>query len=293
MSETLPYTIGLRLRYFLALVKIRQTIVLLFTGVMGYIITVGLSIDYLQITWMMLALLLTISGCTALNMIMDRDIDALMKRTATRPLPSGHMKPVEAITFGLILSAIGLIIAFALNVLFGIVVFLGFVFDLLVYTAWLKRRTALSILFGGVAGGMPVLSGRVLALGEIDTVGLLLTLWILLWVPCHVLLISLRYADDYRQANVPVWSNRYGVRSTNIFITLASLLNTVVLVVCASLLQMHIVSVALLLAISLAVFIMAAIQVFRPDMKRSWLLFKMVSMHMLAVSLILIVGSMV
>ena len=181
-------------------------------------------------------------------------------------------------------------IAFSLNLQFGAVVVGGFFFDLLVYTAWLKRRTPLSILFGGVAGGMPILAGRVLALGRIDLVGLLLTGSILLWIPSHILTLATRYADDYRQAGVPVWPNVYGPRSTRSFIAWANLLNAVVLMTSALLLGIHPAALGLLLAMSLGMFALSTYQLFAPTEERNWLLFKMASLYMLISSLAITVG---
>jgi protoheme IX farnesyltransferase len=125
-----------------------QSALLLTTGFCAYTLTRGLPLDHLEAVWMAGGLLLSISGCTALNMHLDRDIDARMTRTADRPLPAGRIRPLEAAIFGVVLSVAGLALSFGLAPWFGAVVSLDFVFDLLVYTAWLKRRTPLSIVFG-------------------------------------------------------------------------------------------------------------------------------------------------
>ncbi len=240
---------------------------------------------------MALGLLLSISGCTVLNMLLDRDIDGLMERTACRPLPSGRIRPREAVLFGGLLSLAGLAISFRLDLRFGVVVALGFGFDLLVYTVWLKRRTALSILLGGVSGGMPVLAGRVLALGRVDLVGILLAGSILLWIPSHILTLATRYAGDYDRARVPTWPNVYGQRATRLFIAAANLLNALVLTGCALLLRVHPVALLLLLGMSLGMFILSALQLISPTGRRNWLLFKTASLYMLTSSLLLTLGS--
>ena len=282
-----------RLRDLWALIKSRQTALLLITGFCAYTLTRGLPFDPLEAVWMTAGLLLSISGCTVLNMLMDRDIDARMERTASRPLPAGRLRPLEVIIFGGLLSAVGLGLSFGLDLRFGVVVALGFAFDLLVYTAWLKRRTPLSIVFGGVAGGMPVLAGRVLALGRVDLVGLLLSASVLLWIPSHILTLAIRYADDYRRAGVPVWPNVYGPRATRLFIAGANLLNALVLAACAFLLHVHPVTLVLLLGMSLGMFGFSALQLMTPTEQRNWLLFKLASFYMLISSLLLTVGSLV
>jgi heme O synthase-like polyprenyltransferase len=103
----------------------------------------------------------------------------------------------------------------------------------------------------------------------------------------------LRYADDYRQASVPVWPNVYGPRATRLFVAGANLLNTLVLAACALLLGIHPVALALLLAMSLGMFGLAVLQLVCPTEHRNWLLFKAASLYMLASSLLLVVGSLV
>jgi len=290
-TEALRLAPWVRLADFWALVKIRQTVLLVVTSLSAYVLTRGLSFDLSEAAGMVVGLLFAISGCTALNMLLDQGVDAHMKRTADRPLPSGRVQPMEAGLFGGILSVVGLTVSFRLDQCFGVVATLGFVFDLLVYTVWLKRRTPLSIIFGGIAGGMPALAGRVLALGRVDVVGLLLAGSVLLWIPSHILTLMLRYADDYRRAGVPAWPNVYGPWATHLFIAGANLLNTVVLAVCAILLRLHPMALALLVAMSLGVFGLAVLQVAFPSEPRNWLLFKIASLYMLASSVLLMLGS--
>jgi protoheme IX farnesyltransferase len=193
--------------------------------------------------------------------------------------------------FGGLLSVVGLAHSFWLDMRFGMVVALGFAFDLFVYTAWLKRRTPLSILFGGLSGGMPVLAGRVLALGRLDIVEVLLAGSVLLWIPSHILTLALRYADDYRRAGVPAWPNVYGRRATRLVIAGANLLNVLVLMICALLLRVHAAVFVLLLGMSLGMFVLASLQLISPTDERNWLLFKVASLYMLASSLLLTVGA--
>jgi len=279
-----------RIADFWALTKARQTALLLITGLGSYTLTRGWPLDPLEALWMAAALLLSISGCTALNMLLDRGIDARMGRTAGRPLPARRMRPAQAAVFGGGLSLAGLVLALGLDLRFGAVVAAGFAFDLLIYTIWLKRRTALSIVFGGAAGGMPVLAGRVLALGRVDLVGLLLAGSILLWIPSHILTLAIRYAGDYRQAGVPVWPNVYGARATRLLVAGANLVNTAVLTACAFLLRVHAVPLGLLLAMGLGLFGLSLLQLLRPTERRNRLLFKAASVYMLVSSILLTIG---
>jgi protoheme IX farnesyltransferase len=283
--------IAIRLRSFWALTKFRQTALLLVTGICAYTLTQGLPFNAAEGLWMATSLLLSISGCTALNMLLDRGIDARMKRTADRPLPSGAVSPREALVFGVLVSAAGLSLSFALDVPFALVVAAGFVLDLLVYTAWLKRRTPFSIILGGISGGMPILAGRVLALGRVDTVGVLLTASVLLWIPSHILTLAIRYADDYKRAGVPTWPLVYGPRATRLLIATANLLNTVILMSAGAILRIQRLPLLLLLCASVGISALSALQIVVPTERRNWVLFKAASLYMLVSSLLLTLGS--
>jgi protoheme IX farnesyltransferase len=281
---------AIRLRGFWALTKFRQTALLLVTGICAYTLTQGLPFNPFEGLRMATALLLSISGCTALNMLLDRDIDARMSRTADRPLPAGDVGPAEALVFGGLLSAIGLSLSFALDLPFGLVVTAGFLLDLLVYTAWLKRRTPFSIILGGISGGMPILAGRVLALGRVDAVGALLAGSVLLWIPSHILTLALRYTDDYERAGVPMWPQAYGRRATRLFIAITNVLNTLILASAGMMLRIHRLS---LFGASLGIFALSAVQLVAPTERRNWVLFKAASFYMLVSSLVLTLGSLV
>ena len=280
-----------RLRGLWALTKAPQTALLLVTGICTYTLTIGLPFDPVEGLWMGAALFLSISGCTALNMYLDRDIDGMMERTSTRPLPAGRLQPCEALGFGGTLSLMGLGLSFALDFRFGLVISAGFSLDLLVYTVWLKRVTPLSIVLGGVSGGMPVLAGRVLALGRFDPVGVLLAASVLLWIPSHILTLAIQYADDYARASVPTWPNVYGPRATRLFIAAANLLNAVLLTSVGWILRVHPVALISLSGLSLGIFGLSAIQLASPSAQRNWVLFKAASLYMLASCLLLTVGS--
>ena len=110
--------------------------------------------------------------------------------------------------------------AVLLSPLYGLVVFAGLFFDVVVYTIWLKRRTPYSIIIGGLSGGMPVLAGRALAVGQIDAVGMLLALAVLFWIPTHIMTFSIRHKEDYASAGVPTFPSAYGVAATRTIIAL-------------------------------------------------------------------------
>jgi protoheme IX farnesyltransferase len=268
-------------RDLLALLKMRQTILLLITGVSAYALTLPGAIGWGELALGTLALFASIGGCTALNMVFDRDIDAVMGRTTARPLPAGRLTIPAAIVFGLALLVPGLSLAWLLQPLFGLIVTLGFALDFGVYTLWLKRRTPFSILWGGLSGGMPALAGRTLALGHVDLVGVLLASAVLLWIPAHILSLSARHADDYRRAGVPVWPNAYGLRATYRLIAAATVLNVLVLALAGILLAIHPLAWAGLGLIGAGLGVLAVVSLIRPSDQNNWRLFKFASMYML------------
>jgi protoheme IX farnesyltransferase len=280
-----------RLRDLFALTKLRQTLLLVATGICAYALTLPDAIRWGELALATAALLASIGGCTALNMVIDRDIDAAMGRTAKRPLPAGLLSPSAAVAFGVSLSVPGLLLAWLTQPLFGFIVTAGFALDFGVYTLWLKRRTPTSILWGGLSGGMPALAGRSLALGHIDLVGVLLALAVLLWIPAHILSLSTRHADDYRRAGIPVWPNVYGLRATYRLVAAATILNVLVLQLAGFLLLLGPAVLAALGAVGAALLAFSLIAWARPSDANTWRLFKFASMYMLSSFALITLGA--
>ena len=281
-----------KLRGYWALIKSRQTLLLLATSVAGYLSARPRTASVQEAALMLLSLFAAVSGTTALNMVFDRDIDARMARTEDRPLPSGILAPTEAAAFGGVLVGAGMGTAMWLSWVFGVVVAAGVLFDLAVYTLWLKRRSAWSIVFGGISGGMPILAGRVLGMGEVDGLGLLLAVSVLTWIPAHIMTLSMTYASDYGRARVPTWPTVHGFASARRFIALANGLRIVALVGAGWLLSICPYSLALL-GFSGAVMLGLSIwSVCQPSAKLNDVLFKFASMHMLGSTVLITLGAM-
>lgn len=280
-----------RMGALVALTKQKQTMLLLVTGVGAYALTLPGAVLWPQLLLGAAALWLSISGCTVLNMVLDRDIDAKMARTAWRPLPMGELPARSAVAYGLALSLPGLALAWALGTTFGAVVTAGFAIDLVVYTAWLKRRTPLSILFGGVSGGMPALAGRALALGHVDIVGVLLATGVLLWIPAHILTLAMRRSDEYRAAGVPAWPSVYGPTATRRLIAGSSIVGAGTLFAAGFLLRVPPTALAALAVLGLALCALAIGGLVRPSDHHDWVLFKAASIYMAASFGCLVVGA--
>jgi protoheme IX farnesyltransferase len=144
-------------------------------------------------------------GSGALNCWWDRDIDAVMRRTAGRPLPTGRLGPRRAVVFGLAMIATAVAVLWVLaSMLAALLALAGAVYYVAVYTMTLKRRTRQNIVIGGAAGAVPVLVGSVIATGRITPVAVALFAVIFLWTPPHSWALALVYRRDYAEATVPM-----------------------------------------------------------------------------------------
>jgi len=280
-------TIKAKLRAYWTLIKSLQTGLLLITGLAAY-----MSARCPVTTWETLlavtaTLFLAISGSTVLNMVYDRDIDAKMKRACMRPLPSGKVSVREALLLGFLLSIAGVGGALLMSSLYGAIVFAGLFFDVIVYTVWLKRRTPYSIIIGGLAGGMPALAGRALAVGAVDPLGILLALGVLLWIPTHIMTFNLKYADDYARAGVPTFPSAYGINGTRIIITLSSVGAAIAVTLAAIGIGMSWGYLRLLVVLSGGLLALAAASMWRPSERMNHGLFKYASVYMLGSMLLL------
>ena len=151
----------------------------------------------------------------ALNMWYDADIDALMSRTSKRPIPMGRIRPEEALTFGLILSALSVMtLGVLVNWLAATLLAFTIFFYVVVYTMWLKRRTPQNIVIGGAAGAIPPVIGWVAATGSVSLESVILFLIIFLWTPPHFWALALFKADEYGRAGIPMMPNVAGLAST-------------------------------------------------------------------------------
>jgi len=238
-------------------------------------------------TGLVFSLLLSISGSTVLNMWYDRDIDSVMNRTHHRPIASGIVSAKEALWLGMILSAAGVGLAALLSPLYGLLIFGGIFFDVIIYTILLKRRTCWSIVWGGIAGGMPILAGRALGMGNVDGIGIMLALAVLLWIPTHILTFSMRYREDYAAAGIPTFPSTYGDQPTRAVIALASILAAVVMGSAAILIGVRQGSLHLLGILSGGLLVMAVLMLLKPSSRLNFHLFKYASVYMLASMLLL------
>jgi protoheme IX farnesyltransferase len=201
-------------RDFLALTKPRVMSLVVFTGLCGLLaapVSIAPALGFTAI----LCIALGAGAAAALNQWYEADLDALMKRTANRPLPAGRMDRQSALHFGVGLGAFSvLLMGFATNWFAAAVLAVSILFYVLVYTVWLKRATPQNIVIGGAAGAFPPMIGWAAVTGDVTLLPLLLFTIIFLWTPPHFWALSLFVRSDYAAAGVPMLPVVSGLKVT-------------------------------------------------------------------------------
>ena len=201
---TSPAALPADWRDLLALTKPGVMRLVVFTGLAGLLAAPAMPPLVIGFT-AILCIALGAGAAGALNQWYESDLDSMMRRTANRPLPAGRMDRQSALHFGVGLAVFSvLLMDLATNHLAALLLAASILFYVLVYTVWLKRRTAQNIVIGGAAGAFPPLIGWVAATGRIDLLPLLLFAIIFLWTPPHFWALSLFVRSDYAAARVPM-----------------------------------------------------------------------------------------
>ena len=213
---------------FFALLKPRVMSLVVFTAFAGMVLAPG-HINFAIATIAIACIAVGAGASGALNMWFDADIDAVMDRTAKRPIPAGKVMPGEALIFGLVLSAFSVVILdLAVNsVAAGLLAFTIF-FYAVVYTMWLKRSTPQNIVIGGAAGAFPPMIGWACVTGGVSLDSIILFLIIFLWTPAHFWALALFKMKDYGAAGVPMLPNVAGIPTTKKQIVLYAVLTAAV-----------------------------------------------------------------
>jgi heme o synthase len=225
---------------------------------------------------------LSAGGAGAVNHWFDRDIDARMSRTATRPVPAGRVSPRAALAFGCVLATLSFLeLSLTVNVLAAGLSLAGFLGYVLVYTMWLKRRTPQNIVIGGAAGAVPPLVGWAAVTGHLDGLGVLLFFIVFFWTPPHFWALSLLMKGEYEKVGVPMLPVVRGERETRRQILLYTVLLYAVtqLPFCAGGLGVVYLSASLLLGLG---FIGGAVRLYRRADRRSALQLYLFSLAYLA-----------
>ena len=276
------------------LIKSKQTFLLLYTAVFAYLISSwGTKIIFHEFLLFIVGLFFAVSGSTLLNMYIDRDIDALMERTKERPLPSNRIPPSTVLKHGVLFTTAGILsIGIFVDLMTMFVVFLGFFFDVVVYSLLLKRRTRLSIIFGGVAGGLPAIAGRTAVIGYVDVAAILMGLFVLCWIPLHILTLALipKNLEGYKNANIPMWPVTSSKTQTIRVITLSALLCALLIVLTGVALQVQFIPMLPLLGFSAFILYKSLANLKNPSDNQTFKIFKLASIYMAFAFLWLFIG---
>ena len=214
LELTNPAALPADWRDFVALTKPRVMYLVVFTGLCGLLVA-PLQLPFVLAFTAILCIALGAGACGALNQWYEADIDAKMRRTAGRPLPAGRMTRESALHFGVGLSFFSvLLMGLATNWFAAVLLAASILFYVLVYTVWLKPRTAQNIVIGGAAGAFPPLIGWVASTGHMAALPLLLFAIIFLWTPPHFWALSLFVRSDYAAAGIPMLPVVAGFEST-------------------------------------------------------------------------------
>jgi len=180
---------------------------------------VGPDLNYIDLMHIIIAGSLASAGSSALNHFYDKDIDPKMKRTSTRPIPSGRIKDTSVLIYGLCISAASVIYAaLTLNYLATFFIALGIFFYVIIYTVWLKRLNSSNIVIGGFAGSAASMAGWAAATGSIDILGFLIGFLVFVWTPSHFWCLAMKIRDDYADAKVPMLPVLIGMERTSKYI---------------------------------------------------------------------------
>ncbi len=206
---------GSALHYF-SLLKPRVMSLAIFTAFVGQLLALQENINHPMLTFFSLfsiALGAGAAGC--INMWYDRDIDARMQRTKSRPIPMGYVRPAEALSLGIVLSILStMLLILSSNIIAGLLLASSILFYVFIYTIWLKRKTYQNIVIGGAAGALPPLIGWASISDNFSFFPIILFLIIFIWTPPHFWALSLFFNSDYKKVNIPMMPVTHGKKKT-------------------------------------------------------------------------------
>lgn len=278
---------------YLYVTKPRSVVLLVFTAAAaGLVAVVRHHPPGVKLGWSLLAVTLGVMGVNAITCYIDRDIDAAMKRTKNRPLPTGAINPPQKVLFyGLALLTTSIVLAYLLHPLAALWMVLGATDSAFVYNRLSKRKTCLNIILGAPAGGMPLLATWAALRGQVELLPLLMALLIVIWTPTHIWSLAIYYKEDYDQAAIPMLPNVFNEKRAIQLVAVASLLlivATLELKYLGNFGSLY-TTVAILLALTLGFF--AVKSIFKPSRQAMWQLFKLTSPYLFLIFLVMVLDS--
>ena len=216
-------------RDYLEITKPKVVLLLVFTALVGMALAVPLWLPLRETVFGLLGIGLAAGSAAAINHVLDQRADAIMKRTARRPIPQGALTTGQCLAFAAVLGVVSmLMLVLLVNPLTALLTFLSLIGYAIVYTAWLKRATPQNIVIGGAAGAMPPVLGWAAVTGEVTAGPLLLFLIVFAWTPPHFWALAIHRRDDYAKVDIPMLPVTHGIPFTRVQILLYSILLVVV-----------------------------------------------------------------
>jgi protoheme IX farnesyltransferase len=269
------------MRSYAKLSKFRIVVLLVFTALVAATVAGRGTVPLDKILILALAGAIASIGASFLNHYFDRDVDAVMDRTKNRPVPKGEVSPHRVLYFGVILIAFSLILSLNLNLLTALFILMGAAVYVVVYTLWLKRRSSLNIVIGGLSGAFAALAGWAAVSPELSITPILIALVIFLWTPSHFWCFAILHRENYKKAKVPMLPVVVGVEKASRCI----LANTLLLSTASMLLYFYGTFGRYYLAAALAlgaIFIYLNIrQVMNPSISTAWKNYKFSGVYLL------------
>lgn len=278
-------TVGNRIKNYYELTKPKIWYLLVFTA-FGAALTASLLFK-IEVTPLQWFLLLTgvAAGSAAADTITgynDRDIDAIMERTKTRPIPSGRISPRNALIFGLILTTVSLVCAWLINyIALGLMAF-GLFDNIIVYSKWLKRRSQANIILGGFSGAAPALIGYVAVTTQNIEIGLVMAALVFFWIPTHIWSLALHVKKDYTKARVPMLPVVADERTSVRVIAITTLLMVAFSIVPFFLNQFGLIYLITATLFGIVMILLSTWLMVRPSERASWMVFKFSSPYLTA-----------
>lgn len=279
------FTVGNRIKNYYELTKPKIWYLLVFTA-FGAALTASLLFK-IEVTPLQWFLLLTgvAAGSAAADTITgynDRDIDAIMERTKSRPIPSGRISPRNALIFGLILTTVSLVCAWLINyIALGLMAF-GLFDNIIVYSKWLKRRSQANIILGGFSGAAPALIGYVAVTTQNIEIGLVMAALVFFWIPTHIWSLALHVKKDYTKARVPMLPVVVDERTSVRIIAITTLLMVAFSIVPFFLNQFGLIYLITATVFGIAMILLSTWLLVRPSERASWMVFKFSSPYLTA-----------
>ncbi len=215
VEKTMSYTSALK--EYLALTKPGIVTLVLITTLGGIYIGSKGNLEPVIVFWTLLGTGLAAAGSAVINMFFDKDVDSVMERTSSRPLPRGAVNPTGALAFGILLLASSFfVLSTFVNVTSAVLAMIAAFSYVVLYTVILKRKTPVATEIGGISGALPPVIGYVAGSGELDLRAFVLFLIMFMWQPPHFWVLALKYRDDYARAGIPTLPVARGVFITKV-----------------------------------------------------------------------------